>query len=315
MATNLAAFAQHLPALPHAAVAQVSHFREQLANVSGAVSIACWVTILLPQLLEQWRLKSADGVAISFLLAWFFGDLANLAGAIIGQLRPGVILLAVWFCFSDTLLVLSYYYYKHMNSSISLQDMENAGSTAHVGTSVSPPQSAGSPKNSPQHSPPPTSSTPLLQEPREADPAAETSSVAADRSNWLLSTGIPGVFVLVVATLSYFISDSEDPDAPATVVESPLAEFLGYFSAVLYLVARIPQMLQNHRRRSVEGLSMGFFTLSVLGNLTYAGQVIVYRTDAKWLRAYLPWLLGSLGTIIEDLVILAQFHIYRKKQA
>ena len=126
MATNLAAFAQHLPALPHAAVAQVSHFREQLANVSGAVSIACWVTILLPQLLEQWRLKSADGVAISFLLAWFFGDLANLDGAIIGQLRPGVILLAVWFCFSDTLLVLSYYYYKHMNSSISLQDMENA---------------------------------------------------------------------------------------------------------------------------------------------------------------------------------------------
>lgn len=285
-----------------------THRREVFSNVCGSLSIACWVSILLPQLLEQWRLKSADGVSLGFILIWFFGDLANLLGSFIGHLRPSVALLALWFCFSDALLVVSYLYYKRLAT---VKSLINFSTRSRVSSPLG--SSAGSIANVERNGPEQSAqdaNTPLLHEDNFISTPAITTS-AANRGNWLLSTGIPSVFVIVVATLSYFISDSaggSDSDASP----NSKAEFLGYLSAVLYLAARIPQVVQNHRRRSVEGLSMGFFTLSIIGNLTYAGQVIVYRSDKDWLLKYIPWLLGSLGTILEDLVILAQFHIYKR---
>lgn len=55
------------------------------------------------------------------------------------------------------------------------------------------------------------------------------------------------------------------------------AEILGYASAVLYLGARIPQILKNWREQSCEGLSLLFFLLSLLGNLTYGAGVSYTR--------------------------------------
>jgi solute carrier family 66 (lysosomal lysine-arginine transporter), member 1 len=52
-------------------------------------------------------------------------------------------------------------------------------------------------------------------------------------------------------------------------------QVLGYISAVCYLGARIPQIVKNHRDRSCEGLSLLFFILSVMGNLTYGLGVSV----------------------------------------
>lgn len=277
------------------------HLRAVLSNASGSISLACWIILLLPQLIEQWRLKSADGVAIGFILAWFFGDIANLMGSVIGHLRPSVIMLAMWFCFSDTLLLVSYLYYKRLATSSTtrlssridndpaLMDSERRGGNTSA-----------------------TSQTPLLQESTTSTHSLpNTNADVEDRRNWMLGTFLPAVFVVVVSTLSFFISDtdgsSEEP------VKSGGAQVLGYISAALYLLARIPQIVQNHRRRSVEGLSMGFFTLSILGNVTYASQVIFLRTDKAWLMTYLPWLLGSLGTIAEDFVVLAQFYIYKRK--
>lgn len=51
------------------------------------------------------------------------------------------------------------------------------------------------------------------------------------------------------------------------------AEILGYLSAVAYLGARIPQIMKNWREKSCEGLSLLFFLLSLLGNLSYGAGV------------------------------------------
>jgi len=53
------------------------------------------------------------------------------------------------------------------------------------------------------------------------------------------------------------------------------AQILGYFSAFCYLGARIPQIVKNWRDKSCEGLSLLFFLLSLLGNLTYGAGVSV----------------------------------------
>lgn len=53
--------------------------------------------------------------------------------------------------------------------------------------------------------------------------------------------------------------------------------------------------------------------LSMTGNLTYGLSVFCYSQEPKYIIKAIPWLLGSLGTIVEDCVIFYQFRIYSPK--
>ncbi len=124
------------------------------------------------------------------------------------------------------------------------------------------------------------------------------------------------------------------------------AQVLGYMSAAAYLGARIPQIVKNARDKSCEGtvhppqppthhtrpfprntllgtsstkqltamtgLSLLFFILSLMGNLTYGAGIIFHSLDRDYIIMNVPWLIGSLGTMVEDVVIFVQFHIYAK---
>ncbi len=50
--------------------------------------------------------------------------------------------------------------------------------------------------------------------------------------------------------------------------------------------------------------------LSLTGNLTYGVSLIAYSQEKKYLLNALPFLLGSLGTIVEDSIIFVQFRLY-----
>ena len=67
----------------------------------------------LPQLIENYRTGSADGVSLAFLAVWFIGDLANLIGAVGARLVPTVIALAIYFCFADAVLISQCLYYRY----------------------------------------------------------------------------------------------------------------------------------------------------------------------------------------------------------
>ena len=70
----------------------------------------------LPQLIENYKTGSADGVSLAFLAVWLIGDLANLFGAIWANLVPTVIALAIYFCFADSVLIVQCLYYKRRNN-------------------------------------------------------------------------------------------------------------------------------------------------------------------------------------------------------
>lgn len=74
--------------------------------------------------------------------------------------------------------------------------------------------------------------------------------------------------------------------------------------------ARIPQIVRNQVRRSCEGLSLLFFLLSVMGNVTYGMGILFHSVEREYFLTNLPWLIGSLGTVAEDLVIFAQFRAF-----
>ncbi|ODV65408.1 hypothetical protein HYPBUDRAFT_113288 [Hyphopichia burtonii NRRL Y-1933] len=280
--------------LQHVIAAEPSEvpLRIQISGILGSTSLACWIVLLMPQLIEQWRLKSADGIAIGFISIWFLGDLFNLIGALWAGLLPEVIFLAVWFCIADALMIGSYTYYtfiypKHHKKQHHHRHHHHNNNQDHN-----------------------TEAQPLLERRRSSN----LTYIGTDpEKNGIFTRYIlPILFVIGAGVLGYLLSGSKDSydDKPDSKIEVG-PQFMGYCSALLYLGARIPQIIQNHQRKSVEGLSLLFFLFSVLGNLTYAGQILFFRSDKKYILLNLSWLLGSLGTILEDSFIFLQFYMYK----
>ena len=71
---------------------------------------------------------------------------------------------------------------------------------------------------------------------------------------------------LVLGSAYYFFGMEEKADVRQLHV---LPQILGYASALLYCVSRVPQIMHNFRNESVEGLSLWMFVFSVAGNVTY----------------------------------------------
>lgn len=72
--------------------------------------------IQVPQLIENYRYGSADGISMAFLLVWFAGDITNLVGAAWAELVPVVIAIAVYFCIADGVLITQCLYYNIRNA-------------------------------------------------------------------------------------------------------------------------------------------------------------------------------------------------------
>jgi len=49
-----------------------------------------------PQIIENYQLKSGEGLSVLFVVIWLFGDITNLIGASIAGLLPTVIIIAVY---------------------------------------------------------------------------------------------------------------------------------------------------------------------------------------------------------------------------
>lgn len=88
----------------------------------------------------------------------------------------------------------------------------------------------------------------------------------------------------------------------------------GIVSGLCYFLSRSPQIYKNFKRKSVEGISIFMFVITVLGNLTYGLSVIMEDTSLVFLCRHLPWLVGSIGTLVFDVTLLLQFWVYGRNR-
>jgi hypothetical protein len=80
----------------------------------------------------------------------------------------------------------------------------------------------------------------------------------------------------------------------------------------IYLGGRVPQILLNRKRGSVEGLSVSMFALAVLGNLTYFSSILARSAAWRRVRPNLPWLCDAALCLAMDAVILWQYARYAR---
>ncbi|KAJ1928462.1 hypothetical protein IWQ60_002029 [Tieghemiomyces parasiticus] len=109
--------------------------------------------------------------------------------------------------------------------------------------------------------------------------------------------------------------------APAT--ETPdldpvarLGQVVAWLCCALYLTSRLPQIYKNHQRRSVEGLSLSMFLFALNGNLFYFASILLLAQVSApgLLLATLPYIIGSVGTVVQDLTILTQHATYSQRK-
>jgi len=86
---------------------------------------------------------------------------------------------------------------------------------------------------------------------------------------------------------------------------------IGLLSTVFYLGSRLPQIIMNFKRGKTDGVHPGTFLLAVVANFAYAFSVLMSPRDVdetyeQFVLDHLPWLTGSLGTVVLDFTILLQ---------
>lgn len=292
---------------------------EALSGVFGSISLASWIFLLVPQLVENYRQSSADGISLAFLTVWFIGDITNLAGALWAQLVPTVTALAVYFCFADLILIAQCVYYNVKNaqkarkhSTRSEESVEQPLLGRRDSSNVALPGSQARRRSSGDAS----------ARRRRASSLPSLVVDEVDKNEWV-KNALSIVGVCAVGAAGWAIAwrtrvwlPTPENDGSTVEPETPLgASILGYISAICYLGARIPQIIKNQRERSCEGLSLLFFILSLLGNATYGAGILFHSLEREYFLTNLPWLIGSLGTIVEDVIIFIQFRVFGNGEA
>ncbi|KAB8292173.1 hypothetical protein EYC80_007916 [Monilinia laxa] len=272
-----------------------------ISGICGSISIACWIVVFSPQIIENWRRGSADGLSLQFIIIWLAGDVFNIWGAVLQGVLPTMIILAVYYTIADIVLLGQCFYYKgftwrdEVKPPPTLPKPTYAAVTA--GTSE-PTETTGlltgherrSSSISAQHLSP---VVPLLDPPKPDDAptiknAKPTSPLQTFLFNFfsILLVCIAGVLGWWISSTSPSSSSPTKGPSPQPPSFSPLGQTFGYLCAILYLSSRIPQLLLNHRRKSTEGISMLFFLFACIGNLTYVLSIFAYEAPCVTASKY-----------------------------
>ncbi|KAI5844174.1 PQ loop repeat-domain-containing protein [Tricharina praecox] len=266
-----------------------------LSGVTGSISIACWIVVFTPQILQNFRRGSGDGLSLVFLVIWLLGDLFNIVGAVVQGVLPTMIILAAYYTLADIVLLGQCLYYQRRNSN----------STSTLGESEEGEED------------------PLFAAKDDEDDELHLLTAAPQQALWksVLVNTLAVLVVVLAGVLGYLLSPSTPSSPPHGHISfSPLGQASGYLCAFLYLASRIPQILLNHQRRSCEGVSVLFFMFAVIGNATYVLSILANvdgggedgRDYGRYVAVNASWLLGSAGTLLLDLVIFAQFWWYKE---
>lgn len=325
---------------------------EALSGICGSISIACWVVVFSPQIIENFRRGSTEGLSIVFIIVWLAGDVFNILGAILQGVLPTMIILAVYYTLADIVLLGQCFYYRGFTFTDDVGPLHKQNGNdetrplLHSGSGTMPPsrdehhqERSGSMSQWQRHlsvdgthlSP----ATPLLDPPKPNDPPAISNARPTSTLQAALWNTFAIFLVCAAGVFGWWISTQKSRnkhhvkhDKPEALEFDVLGQAFGYLCAVLYLGSRVPQLLLNYKRKSTEGVSLLFFLFACIGNLTYDMSIFAYSPvcqkpghcepgEAKsiylrYIAVNASWIAGSLGTLLLDMAIFVQFFMYKK---
>jgi len=254
----------------------------------GLSNILLWIFAQMPQIYLNWKSKRAEALSSGFLAIWLVGDITNLLGSIFTQQIPIQLYTAIYFCFMDIIMVSQWIYYNK------------------------------------------------IYPPSHAEPLIVTYNIVPKY--------VAIYFLIMVNIISFpvlfnqetFTSSDYTTSQMRVLLQEPVinitdmrpcefqpvladwtkifGDVAAWISAVLYNIARFPQIHLNYQRKTAEGLSIVMFVLVFLANVFYGASVLMLTKEfaTKFFVSTLPFILGSLGTVVSNTVIILQWVYYDK---
>ncbi|KAJ4423935.1 putative vacuolar membrane transporter [Gnomoniopsis sp. IMI 355080] len=275
---------------------------EAISGICGSISIACWVVVFSPQIIENFQRGSANGLSLQFIIVWLLGDIFNILGAVLQGVLPTMLILAIYYTIADIVLLGQMFYYrgitwkdevvpptpkKRRRSGVhGTNGAGNGNGTGHPAAAVDERTSLlgererrGSDwSDRLSHLNP---ANPVIEAAPPPPPSTTLHSAAWNTTCVLMviAAGVLGWWL----SRSYGPADDDDnnnktPDSGSSEdIHFDLGgQIFGWLCAVFYLGSRLPQLLLNFRRKSTEGVSMLFFLFACLGNLTYVLSIFAF---------------------------------------
>ncbi|OWB81116.1 hypothetical protein B5S32_g5473 [[Candida] boidinii] len=86
---------------------------QAVSGITGSISIACWIIVFAPQIYQNFKRKSAEGLSLLFVVLWLLGDLFNVLGAVLQGVLPTMLILAIYYTLADIVLLWQCIVYGH----------------------------------------------------------------------------------------------------------------------------------------------------------------------------------------------------------
>ncbi|CAH8450887.1 unnamed protein product [Schistosoma turkestanicum] len=292
-----------------------------VALFCGVLCLFVWIAVGIPQIVENFRTGLADkALSISFLFFWTFGDICNLIGCFLTHQLIMQIVVTGYCIVSDLVLVLQFIYCKIRHKAV-LRQMTTALKDGEISPSSSSSSDISYDKLEEPNSPQEYRRLPVC--------LIGVGSLTLTAISLISVENLFGNHVIGQPTSNSFHYQSrrllewkqyESTDYPS-IDSDPLdgttvkvGFILGWISTCMYLVSRLPQLYRNWKRKSTEGLSIFMFSMTVTGNISYGGQILLTSTEKNFLIRAIPWLVGSFGVVLLDAFILCQFFFYKSYQ-
>ncbi|KAI9890086.1 MAG: hypothetical protein M1814_004485 [Vezdaea aestivalis] len=271
-------------------------FPALLSSLLGTLSVFAWLFAQVPQIYKNYKLKSASGLSIYFLLEWSLADIANLLGAIFLHQASWQIVVAAYYCTVDFTLVVQYIWYGRIRPQslvvVAVNDFDPSDSDMmrEVGTSPTTPVKSnetspllrrqGTNFSVPDYSAP---SSPVAERSNPLDRSISPKR-RQSRGGQMPSSPVasPKTFLFAATVLALCSPQviAHPLDKPRASSQQPLTGLetagtvLSWTSTILYLGSRFPQLYKNHRRRSTSGLSPLLFFAAFMGNFFYSASLL-----------------------------------------
>ncbi|KAJ2745871.1 hypothetical protein GGI20_001817 [Coemansia sp. BCRC 34301] len=282
--------------------------------VLGAASIVLWLVALLPQVHANWRTKSAAGLSVNFVLLWLTGDTMSLVGCVALNQRVFQVFLSAYFVTIDIALLFQLYWYRHNTRLRSDNQLEATSFGAVTAQGISemecllalggrPAQSAACEYASVQ---------PVVL--CSADTKSALLLGGGKKRLWQ-RTSVRAICAVTTFTLVWWLVLSRCHLRSNVGLES-FGLCVAWGSSVVYHLSRLPQLWHNHRRQSVDGLSLVMFAIIFIANGTYAMSLLalVPVSGPEFLRKSASYIYGPFGSMCLDVFVLLQFYTLSRRQ-
>ncbi|XP_071925917.1 vacuolar lysine transporter YPQ1-like isoform X2 [Coffea arabica] len=319
------------------------NLKDEISFAFGIASLVCWAVAEIPQIITNFKSKSADGVSLAFISTWIVGDVFNLVGCI---LEPATLYAA-----TTVVLALQCIYYDHIiriwkgrKTKVNKDDNERSALKQNLHD-----RSGRDRRNAPIEVPRRRdfhfrsarslagSDTPPIQsyiKPKSGPPALEHQSESSSEDEEAIPPEfyqrpvsqprlIPGpagygTFLAASAYIPRGSKASQLNFVGRRLLEEKYelhgrayGQWLGWLMAAIYMGGRIPQIWLNIKRGSVEGLNPLMFLFALIANATYVGSILVRSTKREKIQPNMPWLLDAVVCVALDLFIILQYIFYR----